>query len=174
VEHLRRLKYRPTGGFAQFCLADGHPAISWSVLDHRRVPKAAHAALVAACRPVIVVADRLPPTLTPGDALALDVHVVSDLRTELADAVVTARVGWPGGEQVRRWSGTVDADSARRVGTLTLVVPDAPGVLSVELTCEQAPAHPDGLPRSIATNRYETLISPMTAERRSRGSFPGR
>ena len=25
VEVLRRLKYRPTGGFAQFCLADGHP-----------------------------------------------------------------------------------------------------------------------------------------------------
>ena len=40
VEELRRLKYRPTGGFAQFLLADAHPAVSWSVLDHRRVPKA--------------------------------------------------------------------------------------------------------------------------------------
>src|ERR687892_529151 len=29
VEVLRRLKYRPTGGFAQFCLADGHPRGEW-------------------------------------------------------------------------------------------------------------------------------------------------
>ena len=40
VEALRRLKYRPTGGFAQFCFADGQPAVTWSVLDHDRAPKA--------------------------------------------------------------------------------------------------------------------------------------
>src|SRR5262249_54074886 len=28
VETLRRLKYRPTGGFAQFCFADPAPAVS--------------------------------------------------------------------------------------------------------------------------------------------------
>src|SRR5690606_7708129 len=39
VEELRRLKYRPTGGFAQYLLADGHPGITWSVLDHERRPK---------------------------------------------------------------------------------------------------------------------------------------
>ena len=39
VETLRRLKYRPAGGFAQFCFADGHPAVTWSVLDHERRPK---------------------------------------------------------------------------------------------------------------------------------------
>ena len=60
VEALRRLKYRPTGGFAQFCFADGHPAVTWSVLGHDRAPKLAYDALRAACRPVIVVADRLP------------------------------------------------------------------------------------------------------------------
>ena len=36
IEDLRRLKYRPTGGFGQFCFADGHPAVTWSVLDHER------------------------------------------------------------------------------------------------------------------------------------------
>ena len=87
VEHLRRLKYRPTGGFAQFCFADGHPAVTWSVLDHERVPKLGLAALRDACRPVIVVADRPPAEVTPGQTLALDVHAVSDLRTELAGAV---------------------------------------------------------------------------------------
>ena len=60
IEALRRIKYRPTGGFAQFCFADGHPAVTWSVLGHDRAPKAAYEALRDACRPVIVVADRLP------------------------------------------------------------------------------------------------------------------
>ena len=40
IEALRRIKYRPTGGFAQFCFADGHPAVTWSVLGHDRAPKA--------------------------------------------------------------------------------------------------------------------------------------
>ncbi|MDP9387461.1 MAG: hypothetical protein M3Q48_05895, partial [Actinomycetota bacterium] len=61
VETLRRLKYRPTGGFCQFSLADGHPGVTWSVLDHERQPKAGWAALVAACAPVVVVADRPAP-----------------------------------------------------------------------------------------------------------------
>ncbi len=41
VEALRRLKYRPTGGFALFSLADAHPAVTWSVLGHDRAAKAA-------------------------------------------------------------------------------------------------------------------------------------
>jgi len=86
IEVLRRLKYRPTGGFAQFCLADGHPGVTWSVLDHERRPKLGYEALRDACRPVIVVADRLPATVAPRDALALDVHVVSDLRVAVDDA----------------------------------------------------------------------------------------
>ncbi|MGV3758589.1 MAG: glycoside hydrolase family 2 protein, partial [Actinomycetota bacterium] len=94
IEALRRIKYRPTGGFAQFCFADGHPAVTWSVLDHDRVPKAGYEALKAACAPVIVVADRLPETVTAGDALALDVHVVSDLRQALTDVLVTAELTW--------------------------------------------------------------------------------
>ena len=42
IETLRRLKYRPTGGFCQFCFADGHPAVTWSVLDHDACPKAGY------------------------------------------------------------------------------------------------------------------------------------
>ena len=40
IEALRRIKYQPTGGFAQFCFADGHPAVTWSVLGHDRAPEA--------------------------------------------------------------------------------------------------------------------------------------
>ena len=72
----------PTGGFAQFCFADGHPAVTWSVLGHDRAPKAR---LRRAARGVPAGDRRRRPAArarsTAGQALALDVHVVSDLRT---------------------------------------------------------------------------------------------
>jgi hypothetical protein len=110
IEVLRRLKYRPTGGF---CAT-------------RPVP-------VDACRPVIVVCEEPPATVAPGDTLALDVHVVSDLREPIEGAVVDATVRWADGSRTWRWGGDVPADGCVRVGTITLVVPDAPGPLSIEL-----------------------------------------
>jgi beta-mannosidase len=152
VEVLRRLKYRPTGGFAQFCLADGHPGVTWSVLDHERRPKLGYEALRDACRPVIVVADRLPATVAPGDALALDVHVVSDLRVAVDDARVTARLEWPGGRHEWHWAGDVPADSCVRVGTLQAVVPEADGPLRLDLGLHLSR-------RDVVVNHYRSTIA---------------
>jgi beta-mannosidase len=149
VETLRRLKYAPTGGFAHFCFADGMPAVTWSVLGHDRQPKAAYGALRAACAPVIVVADRLPATVTPGEALALDVHVVSDLRRPLHGCEVQARLEWDGGEHAWRFGGDVPTDACVRVGTLQAVVPDASGALTLTLELSGP---------TTATNRYTTEI----------------
>lgn len=150
VEHLRRLKYRPTGGFAMFLLNDAQPAVTWSVLDHRRVAKAGYQALTEACRPVIVVADRLPARPQHGAALGLDVHVVNDRRHELPDAEVTARLSWAGGGQAWRWQGTVAADSVARVGMVRFVVPDVRGelALDLDLVCGD----------EVASNRYVAEI----------------
>jgi beta-mannosidase len=150
VETLRRVKYRPTGGFCHFCFADGHPAVTWSVLDHRRMPKAGHRALQEACAPVIVVADRPAATYSPGDALTLDVHVVSDLRTRLEDVRVQARLRWPGGDHAWTWEGAVAADSCVLVGTVQAVAPAEAGplVLDLELEHEQVKT----------SNRYESLV----------------
>ncbi|MEY2417180.1 MAG: beta-mannosidase, partial [Ilumatobacteraceae bacterium] len=145
IEALRRLKYRPTGGFCFFMFNDAGPMVSWSVLDHERNPKLAYQAVVDACRPVIVVADRLPATVAVGAALALDVHVVSDVRRLLEDTVCTAKLSWPGGSQAWRWGGDVPPDSCVRVGTIQFVVADAPGELWLDLVVE----HGD----EIATNR---------------------
>ena len=150
IEALRRIKYRPTGGFAQFCFADGHPAVTWSVLGHDRAPKAAYEALRDACQPVIVVADRLPELVTAGQALALDVHVVSDLRAQIDDADVTARLSWEGGSRTWRWRGDIPADGCQRVGTIQIVAPDAPGALSLELHCRHGGQQVD--------NRYEATV----------------
>jgi beta-mannosidase len=150
VETLRRLKYRPAGGFCQFCFADGHPSVTWSVLDHHRLPKAGHVALKDACAPVIVVADRPAAAYVAGDPLALDVHVVSDLRTALDGVRVQARLRWTGGEHLWTWEGTVAADSCVLVGTVQAVTPAEEGPLVLDLELEHAQVK--------TSNRYESMI----------------
>ena len=83
IEDLRRLRYRPTGGFLQFCFADGHPGVTWSVLDHDRRPKAGHGALTAACRSVL-------PMVDPRTG---HVHVANELRTPFPGAEIEVRIG---------------------------------------------------------------------------------
>lgn len=133
IETLRRLKYRPTGGFALMMLADGQPAVSWSLLDHDRVPKPAYDAVREVCRPVIVAADALPDPLPAGSTIAIDVHVVNDLREPVDDLEVRATLRWEGGEHRWRFTGRVDADDCVRVGTLPIEVPEAPGPARLDL-----------------------------------------
>ena len=152
VETLRRLKYRPTGGFAVFMLADAHPAITWSLLGHDRSAKAGYHALVDACQPVIVVAERPPARVHAGDTLALDVHVISDLRQPVDPVEVRAVARWNGGDHGWRWQGAVEADSCVRVGTISMVVPAAPGELMFDVDLV-------GAGDVVASNRYSTIIS---------------
>jgi beta-mannosidase len=107
VEDLRRLKYAPTGGFCHFCFADGHPAVTWSVLDHERVAKRGYAALRDACRPVL-------PMIEPRDGL---VHVVSERRDGLPGAVVELRGG---GRRLGCFTGDIAADAVSYVGRVDL------------------------------------------------------
>jgi len=187
VETLRRLKYRPTGGFCQFLLADAQPAISWSVLDHRRRAKAGYGALAAACAPVIVVADRPAPAYGPGDVVALDVHVVNDLRVALS-GTVTAILRWPGGTKTWRWNGVADADSVVRVGAATTTLParfageqanpsasetsESDDGIIFELDLAWSPERPDGMAehhlpskRSRASYRAALRTGPIDGRR---------
>jgi len=107
VEDLRRLKYAPTGGFCHFCFADGHPAVTWSVLDCERVEKRGYAALRDACRPVL-------PMLEPRDGL---VHVASERRDDLAGAVVEVTAD---GGPLGRFTGDIAADAVTYVGRVGL------------------------------------------------------
>jgi beta-mannosidase len=158
IETLRRLKYRPTGGFCLSMLADSAPMVSTSILDSERQPKLAFQSVVEACRPVIVVAERLPASLSAGTAVALDVHVVSDVRRVLAGVECRATLQWTGGSHEWRWRGDIPPDGCVRVGIIRFVTPAAPGPLTLDLCIE----HRD----EAASNRDETIISAARAEAR--------
>ena len=110
-------------------------------------------AVVEACRPVIVVSDRLPATVSPGQCLALDVHVVNDLRVELSDARLKAHLRWVGGEHVWNFTGDAAADDCTRIATLQIVVPSSPGDLWLDLELEAE--------NVVASNRDTTKIVPV-------------
>ena len=174
IETLRRLKYRPTGGFLLHALADaggsdGAAAAvgsgsggGFGVLDGLRRPKPGWWALVEACRPLIVVADPLPESVRAGDYLDLAVHVVNDTRADVPEMQVQARMLGPDGRVVRehRWEGTARADDCVLVGRLSVVVPVVarPGRLTVELTLTGR-GGVDGEPAPVAANRYTTVIA---------------
>jgi beta-mannosidase len=156
IEELRRIKYQPNGGFAMFHLADplDYPAVTFSVLGHDRQAKPGYDAIVDACRPLIVTVDRPPAVVSVGDAITLDVHVVSDVRHVLKGAVVTAHLTWPGGEDRWAWTGDLAADRVTRIGAIDVVVArPAPSLVGREgggLVLDLTVEHPE----HTATNRY--------------------
>ena len=149
IEILRRLKYRPTGGFCFFSLADPEPMISWSVLDHARSPKLGWQAVRDSCRDVIVVAEALPVFVSAGDELSVDLHVVNDTRDEISGAAVDASFEWAGGIQRWRFVGDIPPDDCVKVGTIELSVPATLGALRLQLELS-----PLGV-----TNAYTTAVT---------------
>ena len=132
IETIRRSKYSPAGGFAMFMLADCEPAVTWSVLDVDRRPKLGYQAVADVCRPVIAVADRLPAEVVTGEHHHIDLHVISDLRHPV-EAGLSARWSWDGGSTERRFASTVPPDTVSWVATLHLDVPEAQGLLTLDL-----------------------------------------
>lgn len=107
---------------------------------------------------MIVVADRLPAEVVGGETLALDVHVVSDVRTPIDGLEITAVLTWTGGEQRWRFGGTVAADTVARVGTLQVEVRDSrPGPFTLELVLsgDAIPVGPSPAPTAPASRPAE-------------------
>lgn len=155
IEELRRIKYRPNGGFAVDHLGDplDIEAVSTSMWDWRRRPKLVVEAARAALAPVIVTADRLPARLAPKATIGLDVHVVNDRRFSLNAAVASATLRWPDGtSELWRWQGDVAADSVTRVGMIRALVPTTVG--TGEAVLELLLEHPD----ATANNQYEAHV----------------
>ncbi|MBA2343774.1 MAG: beta galactosidase jelly roll domain-containing protein [Rubrobacter sp.] len=117
TELFRRRKYKPTGGTFAFMLNDPAPAISWSVVDWRRRPKAAYETLKVAMQPVLVCVEYPDESYEVGATISLPLYVVNDL----SKALTGVTVGWDlhlgdgrvasGGVEVE-----IPADSVKRVG----------------------------------------------------------
>jgi beta-mannosidase len=181
VETLRRLRDRPTGGFAVSCLNDAQPGVSCALVDYERVPKAAYGALQAACAPVLVVSDWPERSYRPGAKVSFDVHVVNDLRDPLVGAVLDARLTWPGGGRHWRSSGDVRPSCCTFVGRLTATLPS---LVSLRATVPEGivagPSWPLSLelglrwgdPAQLAENRYVSVVSPRGGPVPPRGGPP--
>ena len=111
---LRRLKYRPAGGFCHPDAAAAAPALA----------------------PVVVATDPLPESVSPGEPLVLDVHAVNDGRAPVIDARVHAELRWAGGSHDWQWTGDIPADGVTRVGTIQALVPATEGTLTLTVHLE--------------------------------------
>jgi beta-mannosidase len=151
TELFRRREYRPTGGTFAFMLNDPAPAISWSVVDWRRRPKAAYGVLADAMRPVLVCAKYPDAGYAEGATISLPVYVVNDLARELGPLEWTWEVRI-GGDTVGRGSGKmgVPADSVALLGEARTRLPHAgKGTLILALSG-------DGLKE---TNSYDFVVT---------------
>ena len=117
TELFRRREYRPTGGTFAFMLNDPAPAISWSVVDWRRRPKAAYGVLADAMRPVLVCAKYNEAEYAAGATLSLPVFVVNDLARDLGSLAWTWEVQMDGQTVARGFGESeIPADSVTWVG----------------------------------------------------------
>ncbi len=153
VETLRRVKYRPTGGFCLFSLNSPAPLISHAVVDHLGHTTLGYAALRQACVPVLPIADLLHDPLIPGSRHSLRVHVVSDLISDLREVRLNADIS--GHQEKWAFEGDVPADSCAPVGRITFFTP--PGINELEINLRVEATGPSG-PISV-TNSYRYAIS---------------
>ena len=165
IETIRRLKYRPAGGFCVTALADVAAEGGFGVFDVARHPKPALNVLIDACRPVVVIAEPPPALTVPGQEVSVPVWVVSDRREPLHDVRVTAvahtnppddATGERGEERPWRrrtvWQGDLPADCCQWVGDLRFTTPAGPGAIQIDLQLESS--------ELLATNRYRTVVIP--------------
>ncbi|MEE2768886.1 MAG: sugar-binding domain-containing protein [Actinomycetota bacterium] len=136
IELLRRLKYRPSGGFALDRLLDGAPAISGSIFDHQRNPKPAWTAISNACAPTIVVAWPPPFRLESPGELQTWVSVIHDGREPLDPTQVTAELTVAGTKELWAWQGRVEADSVVDIGGIIWPIVNTTGLVDLVLRLE--------------------------------------
>ena len=133
IEHLRRIRYRPNGGFCVASWRDPVADHGWGLTDHTGAPRPVLAAVREACAPVIVVADRLPIASRPGAELRLAVHVVNDLRVDIPDAHADITVTTPSGVWHHRVGGSIGADTCERITTVDVSIPEVFGAVTMRV-----------------------------------------
>ncbi len=137
TELFRRHKYHPTGGTFAFMLNDPAPAISWSVVDWMRRPKAAYEVLKAVMSPVLICTEYPHKDVyRVGEEISLPLFVVNDLARGLRGLQWEWELSI-GGIPVDRGSGEIEvaADSAVEIGWVRSALPvEGPATLRLSLS----------------------------------------
>ncbi len=160
IETIRRLKYRPAGGFCLTSLVDAHPSGGFGILDYQRQPKPAFEAVVDSCRPVVIIADRPPSVVVPGEELSLQVHVVNDRRDVLDGVVIRTNVSIGDWTHSKNWKGSIPEDTCAYVGSITFTVPAIYGPLIIDIDLSES--------SNVATNRYQSAVIPEAESKTGR------
>ena len=156
VETLRRLKYRPTGGFCFSSLADPAPNVSASILDHERTPKDAYVTVQAACAAVIIVGRPPAPIgVNPGRHLAS--RCAHRERSTRADRRRTRRCNSELGRRfshlgIRRSQSRLMAFA--KIGVVAMTIPDTLGETGYRVSCHRYRRR-----RRWHANRYTTAVT---------------
>ena len=139
IEHFRRLRFDPCGGYIHFLLADAAPGIGCGALDARRRPKGGYAALKAASQPVHFFLEhdgRAPKALWAVNDLPRDLaglRAAWEVRDARGRVLVAgeASVDLPAGSLVEVTGAAWDLGDARAGCSVTLTLSDADGVTLV-------------------------------------------
>ena len=100
VEFLRIRKFTYCNGILMFLFNDCCPAITWSVLDYYRRPKAGYCALKDAFAPILVMME-YPHEADYGAGKSFDIFVANDTDDELVNAAIKYKVMNRQGEPLR-------------------------------------------------------------------------
>lgn len=101
IERFRALKYDRLGGMALFMLTDCHPAVSWSIIDYYRIPKAAYDVVRNAYNPThvlidwkgeYVIRDKLGIFYSSNSTFEFDLSIVNDLPNTVEGAGLKWRI----------------------------------------------------------------------------------
>lgn len=159
TELFRQRKYRPSGGAFAFMLNDPAPAISWSVVDWRRRPKAAYEVLAAAMSPVLICSEFPRENYGVDENISLSLFVVNDLPRSLGRLKWTWEL-YLERTRVANGSGEAEilADSVVRLGQARTKLP-APGCAVLRLILF-------GEGEADKTNSYEFFVRGRRAPRR--------
>jgi hypothetical protein len=158
IDHFRCHRFSRCNSFFQFHFADCWPAVTWSVLDYRRRPKASFQYLKESFAPVTVAPDCPPVFCLASERIEVPVYGVNDTPWPAAGYEAHASICDAAGETLARktWRVDLPANSAVRLGVVRW---RAPSTLAADReTTTLILTLADGQGTQVTSRRYRTFV----------------
>jgi beta-mannosidase len=151
TEYYRRHKFRPCNGAHLFCFNDCWPAITWSVVDYYREPKAGFYALQRAMAPLQALLE-LEEEIVAGVETKAVAWLVNDFPREFTHLTLRWSIS---GQSSGELGCSIAPNDLHRVGELRWVF-ESPGSYTVDLQLLEED-------RPVAENRYVLTVKSSSA-----------